>query len=56
MTQMVKGRFNRKVLIPLLILLLIATMSSVLAIMARAEEAPVLPAFDIPALTEQQHA
>ena len=53
MTELVKGRFSRKVLVPLLILSMLATMSSVLAIMVRAEEAPELPTFDIPALSEE---
>jgi len=53
---MIKGRFSKKVLIPVLILSLLVSMSSVLAIMVRAEEAPVLPTFDIPALTQEQVA
>ncbi|OMF23848.1 L-asparaginase [Paenibacillus sp. FSL H8-0548] len=58
MTQMVKSEFAKKVLIPLLVLSLLAAMVGVLVKtdFVRAEEAPQLPSFDIPALTSEHQS
>ena len=55
MTQMVKNELAKKVLIPLLVLSLLAAMVGVLTRtdFVRAEEAPQLPKFDIPALSSE---
>lgn len=55
MTQMTKQALSKKVLIPLLVLSLLAAMIGVLAKsdLVRAEGAPVLPTFAIPALSTE---
>ncbi|CAM4516395.1 L-asparaginase [Paenibacillus endophyticus] len=55
MTQIVKSELAKKVLVPLLVLSLLAAMVGVLAKSnyVRAEEAPGLPTFDIPALSSE---
>ncbi|WP_169087518.1 asparaginase [Paenibacillus sp. PL91] len=55
MTQMIKSELAKKVLIPLLVLSLLAAMVGVLTRtdFVRAEEAPQLPKFDIPALSSE---
>ncbi|WP_339206331.1 asparaginase [Paenibacillus sp. FSL K6-3182] len=58
MTQVVKSEIAKKILIPLLVLSLLAAMVGVLTKtdFVRAEEAPQLPTFDIPALSAEHQA
>jgi len=58
MTQVVKSEMAKKILIPLLVLSLLAAMVGVLTKtdFVRAEEAPQLPTFDIPALSAEHQA
>ncbi|MGG1634113.1 asparaginase [Paenibacillus sp. NRS-1760] len=58
MTQVVKNEIAKKILIPLLVLSLLAAMVGVLTKtdFVRAEEAPQLPTFDIPALSAEHQA
>ncbi|WP_419876153.1 asparaginase [Candidatus Pristimantibacillus sp. PTI5] len=58
MTQIVKKELAKKVLVPLLVLSLLAAMVGVMASnsFVRAEEAPQLPTFNIPALSSEHQA